>query len=146
MPPELFLVVVITVVAPAFDFINGFHEAANSNATGVATTVGKGMVDLDAVTPYVMLCGLFGAIVWDPLIWRWGLPTSSSHALFGGYAGAALARSLDPGVPILSGWLKTLAFMIAVYWIFRNSTPRPSATRTGPMTPRKPWASSPVCW
>lgn len=168
MSSELLLVAIIIVVALAFDFINGFHDAANSVATvvatrvltpfqavvwaaffnfvsafsfgtGVAKTVGKGMVDLDAVTPYVILCGLLGAIVWDLLTWWWGLPTSSSHALFGGYAGAALARTLDPGVLILSGWLKTLAFMIvapfiglvsayifmiAVYWIFRNSTPR----------------------
>jgi len=160
--------VIIIVVALVFDFINGFHDAANSVATvvatrvltpfqavlwaaffnfvsafsfgtGVAKTVGKGMVDLGAVTQYVILCGLLGVIVWDLLTWWWGLPTSSSHALFGGYAGAALARTLDPGVLIWSGWLKTLAFMIvapiiglvsayifmiAVYWIFQNSTPQ----------------------
>ena len=159
---------IIIVVALVFDFINGFHDAANSVATvvatrvltpfqavlwaaffnfvsafsfgtGVAKTVGKGMVDLGAVTQYVILCGLLGVIVWDLLTWWWGLPTSSSHALFGGYAGAALARTLDPGVLIWSGWLKTLAFMIvapiiglvsayifmiAVYWIFQNSTPQ----------------------
>ncbi len=168
MASELLLVAVIIVVALAFDFINGFHDAANSVATvvatrvltpfqavlwaaffnfvsafsfgtGVAKTVGKGMVDLSAVTPQVILCGLIGAIVWDLLTWWWGLPTSSSHALFGGYAGAAIARTLNPGVLIWSGWLKTLAFMIvspilgmvaaylfmiAVYWLFQKSTPR----------------------
>jgi len=168
VPPELLLVIIIVVVALIFDFINGFHDAANSVATvvatrvltpfqavlwaaffnfvsafsfgtGVAKTVGQGMVDLRAVTPYVILCGLLGAIAWDLLTWWWGLPTSSSHALFGGYAGAALARTLDPNVMIWSGWLKTLAFMIvapiiglvsayvfmiAVFWIFQKSTPR----------------------
>jgi PiT family inorganic phosphate transporter len=165
---ELLLVSVIILVALAFDFINGFHDAANSVATvvatrvltpfqavlwaaffnfvsafsfgtGVAKTVGKGMVDLSAVTPYVILCGLIGAIVWDLLTWWWGLPTSSSHALFGGYAGAAIARTLNPGVLIWGGWVKTLVFMIVapilglvaayifmigVYWIFQKSTPR----------------------
>jgi len=202
---ELLLVAVIIVVALAFDFINGFHDAANSVATvvatrvltpfqavlwaaffnfvsafsfgtGVAKTVGKGMVDLSAVTPQVILCGLIGAIVWDLLTWWWGLPTSSSHALFGGYAGAAIARTLNPGVLIWSGWLKTLAFMIvspilgmvaaylfmiAVYWLFQKSTPRKmdvysansncfrpprSAIRTAPTMPRRPWGSSPACW
>ncbi len=168
MASELLLVSVIILVALAFDFINGFHDAANSVATvvatrvltpfqavlwaaffnfvsafsfgtGVAKTVGKGMVDLSAVTPYVILCGLIGAIVWDLLTWWWGLPTSSSHALFGGYAGAAIARTLNPGVLIWGGWVKTLVFMIVapilglvaayifmigVYWIFQKSTPR----------------------
>ncbi len=168
MASELLLVSIIVLVALAFDFINGFHDAANSVATvvatrvltpfqavlwaaffnfvsafsfgtGVAKTVGKGMVDLSAVTPYVILCGLIGAIVWDLLTWWWGLPTSSSHALFGGYAGAAIARTLDPGVLIWGGWVKTLVFMIVapilglvaayifmigVYWIFQKSTPR----------------------
>lgn len=117
------LVLVIAIIACAllFDFINGFHDAANSVATvvatrvltpmqavmwaaffnfvsaftfgtGVAKTVGSGMVDLEIVTPYVILAGLIGAIVWDLITWWFGLPTSSSHALFGGYAGAAMAR------------------------------------------------------
>jgi len=175
MSPALILVIVIVVVALVFDFINGFHDSANSVATvvatrvltplqavvwaalfnfvsafsfgtGVAKTVGAGMVDLSAVTVYVILCGLIGAIVWDLVTWWYGLPTSSSHALFGGYAGAAMARaafekglqkSLD--VLVWSGWIKTLVFMvlapliglaaayvfmIAVYWLFRNSSPR----------------------
>jgi len=174
MDSTLLLVVGIILVALAFDYINGFHDAANSIATiiatrvltpfqavvwaaffnfaaafsvgtGVAKTVGKGMVDLAYVTPYVILAGLLGAIVWDLLTWWLGLPTSSSHALMGGYAGAAMAHvaylkgfssSLDALIP--SGWYLTLIFiicapllgmliayflMVAVYWIFRNSSP-----------------------
>jgi PiT family inorganic phosphate transporter len=168
MSPELILVVVIVVVALAFDFINGFHDAANSVATvvatrvlspfqavlwaaffnfvsafsfgtGVAKTVGSGMVDLKVVTPYVILCGLIGAIAWDLLTWWFGLPTSSSHALFGGYAGAALARTFRADVLIWSGWIKTIAFMmlapiigliaayvfmVLVYWLFRGFSPK----------------------
>ncbi|MBV6431379.1 MAG: hypothetical protein IANPNBLG_01509 [Bryobacteraceae bacterium] len=163
----LFLVVVIVVIALIFDFINGFHDAANSVATivatrvltpfqavlwaaffnfsaamftgtGVASTVGSGMVDLRMVTPYVILAGLLGAIAWDLITWWWGLPTSSSHALFGGYAGAAIAASGFQAI-ILSGWTKTLIFivvapvlgmalayilMIGVHWLFRESTPK----------------------
>ncbi len=171
----LALVVLIIAVALIFDFINGFHDAANSVATivatrvltplqavvwaaffnfisafsfgtGVAKTVGAGMVDLTFVTPYVILAGLFGAIVWDLITWWFGLPTSSSHALFGGYAGAAMARvahlhglSRATEALVWAGWLKTLAFMVlapliglvlayiymlAVYWLFRHSTPK----------------------
>jgi PiT family inorganic phosphate transporter len=171
----LLLVAVIIAVALTFDYINGFHDAANSVATvvstrvltplqavlwaaffnfvsafsfgtGVATTVGSGMVQLSAVTPYVIVSGLVGAIVWDLITWWFGLPTSSSHALFGGYAGAAMARvAFTKGIGhsmeaiILSGWIKTLIFMVAapimgmvlayalmvaVYWIFRGSTPK----------------------
>src|SRR5215471_19174770 len=112
----------IISIALLFDYINGFHDAANSIATIVATrvltplqaviwaaffnfvaaflfgtavakTVGKGFVDLSLVTPPVILCGLLGAIAWDLLTWWLGLPTSSSHALIGGYAGAAIARA-----------------------------------------------------
>src|SRR3974377_1684745 len=141
MSPELLLVVLIVVIALIFDFINGFHDAANylasvvatrvltpfqavlwaaffnfvsafSFGTGVAKTVGKGMVDLKEVTPYVILCGLLGAIVWDLITWWFGLPTSSSHALFGGYAGAALARTASFSVLVWSGWIKTILFMV----------------------------------
>src|SRR6266852_6600165 len=116
------LVVLIVGIALIFDFINGFHDSANSIATIVATrvlsplravawaaffnfvaaftfgtavadTVGKGFVDLNIVTPYVILAGLIGAIVWDLITWWLGLPTSSSHALIGGYAGATMARA-----------------------------------------------------
>src|SRR6516225_12210383 len=117
----LVLVIIIIAIALCFDYINGFHDAANSIATIVATrvltpfqavlwaaffnfiaaflfgtavakTIGKGFVDLGLVTPYVILAGLAGAIIWDLITWWLGLPTSSSHALIGGYAGAAIAR------------------------------------------------------
>jgi PiT family inorganic phosphate transporter len=169
------LLIVTVITALIFDFLNGFHDAANSIATVVSTrvlsprlavvwaaafnflaafllgtavakTIGKGMIQLDIVTQYVVLGGLLGAIVWDVLTWWWGLPTSSSHALIGGYAGAAMARAAvvrgwrsAPGVIIASGWTKTLIFivvapllgfvlgfglMVAVYWIFQRRSPR----------------------
>ena len=174
MSETLLLVIVIIAVALTFDFINGFHDAANSVATvvatrvltpfqavvwaaffnfvsafsfgtGVAKTVGSGMVDLRVVSEYVILAGLIGAIVWDLITWYFGLPTSSSHALFGGYAGAAMAKvaytrgwshSFEAIIP--SGWTKTIIFivlapllgmllayvlMFVVYWLFRHSTP-----------------------
>jgi PiT family inorganic phosphate transporter len=175
MDPTHVLVGVIVIVALGFDFINGFHDAANSIATivatrvlspvqavawaaffnfaavfiigtGVAKTVGAGMVNLEIVTPKVILAGLIGAIVWDLLTWWWGLPTSSSHALMGGYAGAAMVKVAMTQGPehmlealILSGWTKTLIFivvapgigmavasllMIAVYWMFRSASPK----------------------
>ena len=175
MNTGLILVIFTCVVALAFDFINGFHDAANSIATVVSTrvlspklavvwaaffnfvaafllgtavakTIGKGMVDLSIVTQYVVLAGLLGAIVWDLLTWWWGLPTSSSHALIGGYAGAAIARAAilhgwrtSLSVIIPGGWTKTIAFifiapvmgfvlgfgfMVAASWIFRRNSPR----------------------
>ena len=163
---ELALVVLVIVVALVFDYINGFHDAANSIATVVSTrvltpgravvwaaffnfaaafgfgtavarTVGAGMIDITVVTHAVILAGLLGAIVWDLITWYYGLPTSSSHALIGGYAGAAVAKA-GTGVVIVSGWTKTLMFivlapaiglvlgltlMISIYWIFRNFAP-----------------------
>ncbi|HEY7792146.1 MAG TPA: inorganic phosphate transporter [Vicinamibacterales bacterium] len=163
---SLHIVLAILVAAFAFDFINGFHDAANSIATvvstrvltpgvavvwaaffnfaaavlfgtAVATTVGKGMVELSAVDERVIIGGLAGAIVWDLLTWWWALPTSSSHALIGGYAGAAVAKA-GWGVILLSGWIPTLLFiivspaiglglgwlfMVAASWIFRKSHP-----------------------
>src|SRR6202030_698659 len=112
----------IVFVALAFDYINGFHDAANSIATvvstrvlspgkavvwaaffnfvaafffgtAVATTIGKGMIDVSVVTFAVVFAGLLGAIAWDIITWYFGLPTSSSHALMGGYAGAAVAHA-----------------------------------------------------
>ena len=120
--PEIYIVGAIILTALIFDYINGFHDAANSIATVVSTrvlspgkavvwaaffnfvaafgfgtavakTVGAGMVDLAVVTYGVIFAGLMGAIVWDLITWYWGLPTSSSHALFGGYAGAAIAKA-----------------------------------------------------
>ncbi len=167
MPHVALPLLVIIVVALVFDYINGFHDAANSIATvvstrvlspaqavvwasvfnvlavfwfgtGVAKTVGEGMVDLSVVTFAVILAGLIGAIAWNLITWYYGLPTSSSHALFGGYAGAAVAKA-GFGAVIVSGWTKTLIFIVVapfigltvglivmtgIYWGFRNSTPR----------------------
>jgi PiT family inorganic phosphate transporter len=158
--------IIIILVALAFDFLNGFHDAANSIATVVSTrvlsprvavlwaaffnfvaaftfgtavakTIGKGMVRLEAVNLYVILAGLIGAIFWNLITWYFGIPVSSSHALFGGYAGAAVAKA-GWDVIIPGGWTKTLLFivlspligfilgaalMIAVSWIFRDSSP-----------------------
>jgi len=163
---DLLLLIVTVVVALSFDFLNGFHDAANSIATVVSTrvlspklavawaaffnfvaafllgtavakTIGKGMIRIDSVTQYVVIAGLLGAIVWDLLTWWWGLPTSSSHALIGGYAGAAVMRS-GWHVIIVEGWYKTLifivvapvmglvlgfGFMVAVFWLFRDKSP-----------------------
>jgi inorganic phosphate transporter, PiT family len=163
---EFALVLFVITVALVFDYINGFHDAANSIATVVSTrvltpgkavmwaaffnfaaafgfgtavakTVGAGMIDITVVTYSVILAGLIGAIVWDLITWYYGLPTSSSHALIGGYAGAAVAKA-GTGVIITSGWTKTLifivlaptiglslgfGFMIALYWLFRNFPP-----------------------
>jgi len=134
------IVVGLIFVALAFDFLNGFHDAANSIATivstrvlspgkavmwaaffnfiaafgfgtAVATTIGKGMIDVNVVTFAVVLAGLTGAIAWDIITWYFGLPTSSSHALMGGYAGAAVARA-GWGVIIASGWTKTIVFIV----------------------------------
>ena len=134
------LVVLVIVVALVFDYINGFHDAANSIATVVSTrvlspghaviwaaffnfvaafvfgtavarTVGSGMVDINIVTTSVILAGLIGAIVWDLITWYYGLPTSSSHALIGGYAGAAVAK-VGMVALIPSGWTKTLIFIV----------------------------------
>src|SRR5581483_4130115 len=116
------LIVFIVLIALAFDYVNGFHDAANSLATvvatrvltpakavalaaafnfiaafflgtGVAATVGLGFVNTNIVTPYVILAGLIGAIAWNIFTWYIKLPVSSSHALIGGYAGAALAKA-----------------------------------------------------
>src|SRR5438128_5284326 len=140
MDSNLLAVVGLITVALAFDYINGFHDAANSIATVVSTrvltpakavvwaaffnfvaafgfgtavakTVGAGMVDLSVVTFGVIFAGLMGAIIWDLMTWYFGLPTSSSHALFGGYAGAAVAKA-GFGAIILSGWTKTLLFIV----------------------------------
>jgi PiT family inorganic phosphate transporter len=103
----------------------------------VARTIGKGLVTPDAVTVQVIFAGLVGGIVWDLLTWYWGLPTSSSHALIGGYAGAAIA-SAGFSVVIVGGWTKTIVsmflspvvglvlgvlMMTAVSWVFRSRSP-----------------------
>jgi PiT family inorganic phosphate transporter len=161
------LVIVTILLALCFDFFNGFHDAANSIATVVSTrvlsprlavvwaaifnfiaafifgtavakTIGSGMIDVTRITQYVVLSGLMGAIVWDILTWWWGLPTSSSHALIGAYAGAAIARA-GFGVILPHGWTKTLVFIVVApilgmvlglifmtitFWIFRRSAPQ----------------------
>jgi len=136
----LLTVIGIIAVALIFDYINGFHDAANSIATVVSTrvlspgqavvwaaffnfiaaftfgtavakTIGKGMIDLNAVTFGVIFGGLMGAIIWDLITWYFGLPTSSSHALIGGYAGAAIANAGFAAI-IASGWTKTLLYIV----------------------------------
>jgi len=166
--PDFVLLIITVLVALTFDFLNGFHDAANSIATvvstrvlspklavvwaaffnfvaafvfgtAVANTIGSGMIHIEVVTQYVVIAGLLGAIVWDLLTWWWGLPTSSSHALMGGMAGAAIMRAGSFNVIISAGWYKTLifivvapvmglimafTFMVAVSWILRNKPPR----------------------
>jgi inorganic phosphate transporter, PiT family len=140
METSLYLIVPIIIIALAFDFTNGMHDAANSISTivstrvlsprqavvwaaffnfiaflifgtGVAKTIGQGMIDIEIVTATVILAGLIGAIAWNLITWYFGLPSSSSHALIGGYAGAAIAKG-GFGVILASGWTKTLIFII----------------------------------
>jgi len=164
--PELWVVAAIITLALAFDFVNGFHDAANSIATivstrvlkphwavawaaffnfiafllfplGVAATIGKGVVVQEFVTIPIVTAGLLGAIAWDLITWWGGIPTSSSHALVGGFAGAAVAASGFKAL-VLGGIAKIGAFilvapvmgmligfliMVATYWIFRHFTP-----------------------
>jgi inorganic phosphate transporter, PiT family len=160
------IVVTLIFIALCFDYINGFHDAANSIATVVSTrvlspgkaviwaaffnfvaaftfgtavarTVGSGMIDIHVVTFAVIFGGLAGAIIWDLITWYFGLPTSSSHALIGGYAGAAVAKA--GWVALLpSGWTKTLVFIVlspligmilglalmtSIMWLFRWMPP-----------------------
>jgi PiT family inorganic phosphate transporter len=163
---EFVVVVTLIVVALIFDYINGFHDAANSIATVVSTrvlspgkavvwaaffnfvaafgfgtavakTIGSGMIDIHVVTFGVIFAGLMGAIVWDLITWYYGLPTSSSHALIGGYAGGAISRA-GFGALVPAGWTKTLIFivlapaiglvlglvlMVVILWIFRGTPP-----------------------
>jgi PiT family inorganic phosphate transporter len=140
MAPSFSLVVFIILIALAFDYINGFHDAANSIATVVSTrvltpiqaviwaaffnfvaafgfgvqvakTVGKGVVETSIVDQWVILGGLLGAITWNLITWYFGIPTSSSHALIGGYAGAAVAKA-GFGVLLFSGLGKILVFIV----------------------------------
>lgn len=79
--------------------------------TSVAQTIGTGLIDMSIVTPIVVLAGLVGAIAWNVLTWLLGLPTSSSHALIGAYAGAAFAKA-GPGILIAPGWVKMAVFLV----------------------------------
>jgi inorganic phosphate transporter, PiT family len=167
MDSQLVLVIIVIAVALAFDFLNGFHDAANSIATVVSTkvlspraavllaavcnfcaaffletkvaaTIGHDIVHSEFLDPYMVMFGLLGAIVWDLITWWFGLPTSSSHALVGGFAGAAVAKAgwiaLKP-----QGFLKIVPYiviapfvglilgrlmMMLIFFLFKNSTPR----------------------
>src|SRR5512135_1094577 len=146
--PTLIFVIAIIALALGFDFVNGFHDAANSIATVVSTrvltplqgvvwaafwnfvaaftfgttvahTIASGLIDVSQVTTSVIFAGLVGAIAWDLFTWRVGLPTSSSHALIGGYAGAAIVKA-GFSVIIAAGWTKTLIFIVvapALGWL-----------------------------
>jgi len=164
---SLHILVVLVAAALAFDFLNGFHDAANSIATivstrvlrpqwavlwaaffnfvaflffglSVAATVGKGIIDSAIVDHYVVFGALIGAITWNVITWYYGIPSSSSHALIGGLAGAAVAKG-GVGSLVASGFLKTTAaivlspllglvlgalLMLAVSWMFSGTTPR----------------------
>ena len=183
MDAKLTLVAVTVATALIFDFINGFHDAANSIATVVSTRVlsprlaviwaaffnfiaafvfgtavakaiASGIIDPKQATPYVILAALVGAITWNLLTWWWGLPSSSSHALMGGLAGAGIAHAgfsvlvwepkwVLPVIGTVPGlgmkWMQTLAFiiispllgmtlglafMVAVSWLLQNKAPR----------------------
>src|SRR5436305_10329151 len=130
------LLVLVVAIALAFDFTNGFHDTANYVATwvgtralsprpavlisaaanlagafvttAVATTVGKGLIDTGLATEQTILAALFGAIVWNLLTWRLGLPSSSTHALIGGLIGAAIVQSGTAGVDWHGVWNKVL--------------------------------------
>ena len=164
--PTFLIPLGLILTALVFDFLNGFHDAANSIATvvstrvlspgqavvwaaffnfvaafgfgvGVAKTMGAGMIDINAVDSKVIFAGLLGAIAWNIITWYFGLPTSSSHALIGGYAGSAVVKA-GWHVIIPAGWTKTLLFIVlspvigmvlglffmtTLQWIFRGSAP-----------------------
>ena len=163
----IWYVVAIVFIAFVFDFVNGFHDSANSIATivgtrvlnpltaviwaaffnfaavftvgtAVASTIGSGMIDVAVVDPNVILGALLGAIVWNLITWFFGLPSSSSHALIGGYAGAAVAKAGLSSIVWGTKWIRTLEFialspiigmiagfalMAAVYWVFYRVSP-----------------------
>lgn len=161
----LVMLVLVIIAALAFDYINGFHDTANAIATCVSTraltvktaifmaaflnfagamistkvaaTIGKGIVDSANVTQMVILAGILGAIIWNLITWYYGLPSSSSHAIIGGIAGAVLAHAgakalhwaglkkivlaliISPIVGTIIGFI----FMVIIYWTFRNKSP-----------------------
>jgi len=160
-------VLAILLVAFAFDFVNGFHDSANSIATVVSTrvlppslavvwaaffnfvaafafgtavakTMGSGLIRVELIDPQVIVAGLIGAISWDVITWIYGIPSSSSHALMGGYAGAAIVKA-GAGALVPAGWVKPILFivlsplmgfalglvmMVIVGWTFRRARPR----------------------
>ncbi len=157
-------ILAIVLIAFIFDYINGFHDSANSIATIVGTrvlspftavlwaatfnfialfifetkvakTIGTGMIDLAIVNPDVILAGLLGAITWNLITWWYGIPSSSSHALIGGYGGAAIAKAGFSAL-LLAGWVKPVIFivvsplvgmtagwslMVGTTWLFRRA-------------------------
>ena len=165
-PTALWVVILLVFLALTFDFMNGFHDAANSIATvvstgvlrpgqavlfaaffnflalfvfhlSVAATVGKGIVQPGVVDTHVVFGALIGAISWNFITWYYGIPSSSSHALIGGIAGAVIGKAGTEAL-ISSGILKTVLFifvspllgfllgslmMILVAWAFRRATP-----------------------
>jgi PiT family inorganic phosphate transporter len=166
MEGELILIVVVVAVALGFDFLNGFHDAANSIATvvsthvlspraavilaavcnfsaaffvndRVATTIGRDIVHQQFLDPYLVAFGLMGAIIWNIITWYFALPSSSSHALVGGFGGAAVAKAglialkpegfikVVPYIVIapLVGFVLGRGMMLLINWLCRNSTP-----------------------
>ena len=163
----VYYVAAIVLIAFVFDFINGFHDSANSIATIVGTRVlspfaavlwaavwnfaaaftagelvakaiQKGIIRTDIVTPSLILAGLLGAIAWNLITWFYGIPSSSSHALIGGYAGAGVAKAGWSAITWGLKWIQTLSFivisplvgmlagfllMVAVYWTFQKMAP-----------------------
>jgi PiT family inorganic phosphate transporter len=161
-------VIAIVLIAFIFDFSNGFHDSANSIATivgtrvlspfaavmwaavfnfmaaftgslAVAKAIGGGMIDQSFVNPNVILGGLLGAIIWNLFTWYFGIPSSSSHALIGGYAGSAVARGGFDAIMWGPKWVQTLSFivisplvgllagytlMVIVFWLFRRTSAR----------------------
>ncbi len=167
MGSDTFIILTVIIVALVFDFLNGFHDAANSIATVVSThvlspraavllaamcnfsaaffldtrvasTIAEDLVHPRFLDPYMVMFGLLGAIIWDLVTWWFGLPTSSSHALVGGFAGAAVAKA-GMGSLKMGGILKVVPYiviapivglvlgrllMMLMHLIFRNSSPR----------------------
>ena len=165
LEPAFLMLCLVILAALIFDYINGFHDTANAIATcistralsvrsaiimaavlnfagamistKVATTIGKGIVDASNVTQTVVLAGIVGAIIWNLITWYYGLPSSSSHAIIGGIAGAVFAHAglgalkwaglkkivmslvLSPVLGTAIGFI----FMLILYRIFRNSAP-----------------------
>ncbi len=164
--PDLWLAALIILLAFSFDFVNGFHDAANSIATivstrvlsprqavfwaaffnfiaafffsvAVAKTIGKGVINPDAVDLTVVLAGLVGGVTWDLITWYYGLPSSSSHALIGGLVGAAVMKA-GSGAVVITGLQNILLFIVlspvigfllayalttAVAWVCRKIPP-----------------------
>ncbi len=166
------LLVAVLILAVAFDYVNGFHDTANAIATSVATralrpahaifmaaafnfigafagtavakTIGPGLVDEATTTQVVVAAALVGAIAWNLITWRLGIPSSSSHALIGGLVGATLVAAgvasikvagfLEKVVlPLVSspviGFVLAFVLMVALFWIFRGADRRPLARR-----------------